>query len=198
MPLGFDGNLVACVKRKLFLVMTLCAAVVGVLVTTASVMKPPEIHPKMALRSNAFKDGEPLPILYTCDDKNISPPLAWTGAPSETASLVLIVDDPDAPTGVWTHWIIFNLPADASGLAEDAAKSDSAMKSARQGLNDFKNLNYGGPCPPKGNLHRYFFKIYALDTVINLPAGASRTQVETAMTKHILAAGQLMGTYQRK
>jgi Raf kinase inhibitor-like YbhB/YbcL family protein len=198
MALGFDGGGFADMKRKLFLVLALYTTAACVFVTTASVMKPPEPHRKMVLRSNAFKDGDPIPALYTCDDKNISPPLAWTGAPSGTVSLALIVDDPDAPTGVWTHWVVFNISTDASGLAEDAAKSDPAMKTVKQGLNDFKNPGYGGPCPPAGKQHRYYFKLYALDTALNLPARASKNDVEAAMAKHILAAGTFMGTYQRK
>jgi Raf kinase inhibitor-like YbhB/YbcL family protein len=194
---GVYFNRFAELKRRIHRATLICATIAGVLVTTGSVMTPPETHKKMALSSSAFKDGQPIPVDYTCDGKNISPPLAWTGAPANTQSVLLIVDDPDAPSGVWTHWIVFDLPSDASDLAEDFAKAPAAS-TTKQGTNDFKKPGYGGPCPPAGKAHRYFFKIFALDTTLNLPAGASRKDVDAAMTKHVLAAGQLMGTYQRK
>ena len=185
-------------QRNLFIGLIICAAAVCALSTTGSMLAPPELHRKMELSSVAFKDGQPIPSQFTCDDKNISPALAWKGAPEGTESFVLIVDDPDSPTGVWTHWVMFNLPADSLGLAEDAVKSKTTSPSVRQCLNDFKNIGYGGPCPPAGKAHRYFFKLFALDTPLNLQSGASRKDVEAAMTKHILAQGQLVGTYQRK
>lgn len=185
-------------RRNLFIVLTICAAAVCVFATTGSMMAPPETHRKMELTSDAFKEGQPIPGRYTCDDKNISPALAWKGAPSRTQSLAIIADDPDSPTGLWTHWVAFNIPADSSGLAEDAVKSKTTSPSVRQGLNTFKQLGYGGPCPPAGKLHRYYFKVFALDITLDLQSGASRVDVETAMTKHILAQGQLMGTYQRQ
>lgn len=172
-----------------------CAAIATVLVTTGSLMSPPEARKKMVLSSSAFKDGQPIPAEYTCDGKNISPQLNWSGAPANTQSLLLIVDDPDAPAGVWTHWLVWDLSTDISDLAEDFAKSPST---AKQGTNDFKKPGYGGPCPPTGKTHRYFFRIYALDTALNLPAGASRKDVDAAIAKHVVAMGQLMGTYQRK
>jgi Raf kinase inhibitor-like YbhB/YbcL family protein len=153
-------------------------------------MKPPE-GGKMQVTSSAFNNGQPIPTAYTCDGKDVSPPLAWNTAPQGTQSFVLIADDPDAPKGVWTHWVLFDLPADTGELAEGAAIG-------KQGLNDFKHAGYGGPCPPAGKPHRYFFKLYALDTMLNLRPGASRQDVEAAMAKHILAQGQLMGTYQRR
>jgi len=185
-------------KRIILAGLAAGAALVCVLVTTASVMSPPGTHRKMALTSSAFKEGQPIPSQYTCDGKNISPPLTWNGAPAGTASLAIIVDDPDAPMGVWTHWVLFNLPPDSSDLPEGAAQSESALHSAVQGRNDFKRLGYGGPCPPAGKQHRYFFKTYALDITLNLAPGATSKEVQAAMTKHILAEGQLMGTYQKK
>jgi Raf kinase inhibitor-like YbhB/YbcL family protein len=185
-------------RSKLVSGLALCAAAACVLVTTGSLMAPPEKHRKMEVTSNAFRDGQPIPSRYTCDDKNISPALIWKGAPTGTRSLALIVDDPDSPTGVWAHWVVFNIPGDASELAEDAAKSNTTPANFIEGLNDFKKIGYGGPCPPAGKLHRYYFKLFALDTTLDLPSGASRQAVEAAMTKHILAQGQLMGTYQRK
>jgi Raf kinase inhibitor-like YbhB/YbcL family protein len=170
-------------------------ALATVMATTGSVMAPPDTHKKMSLSSNAFKDGQPIPVDYTCDGKNISPQLSWSGAPGNSQSLLLIVDDPDATAGAWTHWILFNLSPDTSELSQDFAKVSST---AKQGTNDFKKPGYGGPCPPTGKAHRYFFRIYALDTALNLSAGASRKEIDAAMAKHVLAMGQLMGTYQRK
>jgi hypothetical protein len=192
---GFHFNRFLEMKRRLFPITLMCAAIALVLVTTGSLMAPPNAQKKMSLSSSAFKDGQPIPVDYTCDGKNISPPLSWGGAPADTQSLLLIVDDPDAPAGVWTHWILFNLTTDTSELAEDFTKSPST---ARQGANDFKKPGYGGPCPPTGKAHRYFFRIFALDTTLNVPAGATRKEVDAAMAKHVLAMGQLMGTYQRK
>jgi Raf kinase inhibitor-like YbhB/YbcL family protein len=182
-------------KRKLFPITLIGAALALVLATTGSLMAPPNAQKKMSLSSSAFKDGQPIPVDYTCDGKNISPPLAWSGAPADTQSLLLIVDDPDAPAGVWTHWILFNLSTDTSDLPEDLVKSPST---AKPGTNDFKKIGYGGPCPPAGKAHRYFFRIFALDTTLNLSPGATRKDVDAAMAKHVLAMGQLMGTYQRK
>jgi Raf kinase inhibitor-like YbhB/YbcL family protein len=198
MILEFQRNSLTLIKRKLLFVPAICLAIACVPVATGTILQPPETHTLMEITSSAFKNGQPIPSQYTCDDKNISPPLAWNGAPANAQSLALIVDDPDAPTGVWTHWVVFDLPADASGLPEDAAKNESVIGKAKQGLNDFKNAGYGGPCPPGGKSHRYFFKIYALDITLGLPSGAPRKAVEAAMTKHILAQGQWMGTYQRK
>ena len=163
----------------------------------ARVVAPAEATRKMSLSSTAFKDGQTIPAQYTCDGKNASPPLAWTGAPENTQSLLLIVDDPDAPGGVWTHWLVYDMPADTLNLPEEAAKS-SAASAFKQGRNDFKQIGYGGPCPPAGKGHRYYFKIFALDTKLNLAAGASRQDIDAAMAKHVLSMGQLMGTYQRK
>jgi len=174
-------------KRRIYLGALICAA----LATTGSLMTPPEAHRKMSLSTPAFKDGQPIPADYTCDGKNISPQLKWSGAPAETQSLVLIVDDPDAQAGVWTHWILFNLSPDASDIAEDFAKASSGS-TVKQGTNDFKKLGYGGPCPPAGKMHRYFFRILALDTTLNLSPGATRKEVDAATAKHILAVGQLM------
>ncbi len=184
--------------RKVFLGLAVWVFIAANLVTTASVLAPPETHRKMELTSSAFKDGQPIPNPYTCDGKNISPPLTWKNAPGNTQSFVLIVDDPDAPAGVWTHWIVFGLPYNAEELVENFANSSAAAGSAKEGVNSFKKTGYGGPCPPAGKPHRYFFKLYALDTTLNLQPGASRQDVEAAMTKHIQAIGQLMGTYQRK
>jgi Raf kinase inhibitor-like YbhB/YbcL family protein len=143
------------------------------------------------ITSSAFNEGDKIPRIYTCDDKNISPPLEWTGIPSDTASLALIMDDPDAPAGTWVHWVLYNLPPDLTELEQ--GKSGGGV----DGKNDFNRLGYGGPCPPKGSNHRYFIKVYALDTLLDLKPGATKAQVETAMRGHILTQGQLMGKYGR-
>ncbi len=152
----------------------------------------------MHLTSTAFAEGAAIPAKYTCDAQNVSPPLKWSGAPAGTKSLVLIVDDPDAPSGTWVHWVLYDLGPSVSELPEDLAKSQFVAGGAKQGLNDFKQLGYGGPCPPHGKPHRYFFKLYALDAALELKPGLTKKDVEGAMNKHILAQGQLMGTYQRK
>lgn len=150
------------------------------------------------LTSTAFADGLPIPTKYTCDGSDISPPLAWANAPANVKSYTLIADDPDAPVGTWVHWVIYNLPPSATALAENTPKSDSLPDGAKQGVNDFRKTGYGGPCPPPGKAHRYFFKLYALDTTLDLPSGATKKDLLKAMEGHVLAQGQLMGTYQRK
>ena len=151
------------------------------------------------LSSSAFKDGEPIPGKYTCDGVDLSPPLAWSGAPAGTRSFALIADDPDAPGGTWVHWVLYNLPAEVPELPENIAKVEALdLGGARQGRNDFRRPGYGGPCPPPGPAHRYFFKLYALDTRLELKAGAQKKDVEAAMEGHVLGTAQLMGTYARR
>ncbi|HEV2390719.1 MAG TPA: YbhB/YbcL family Raf kinase inhibitor-like protein [Verrucomicrobiae bacterium] len=152
----------------------------------------------MQLTSAAFTEGEAIPVKYTCEGKNVSPPLAWSGVPAGARSLALIADDPDAPSGTWVHWVVYGLPGDAKELAEDLPKGQYIADGAKQGLNDFKHLGYGGPCPPPGKAHHYFFKLYALDTPLDLKPGATKSDLERAIQEHILAEGQLMGTYKRK
>jgi hypothetical protein len=153
----------------------------------------------MQLTSTAFKAGEDIPARYTCDRENVSPPLTWAGAPPETKSFVLIADDPDAPDPkaprtVWLHWIVYNLPASVTSLPEAVAPLPGG---AREGVNDFRQVGYGGPCPPIGR-HRYFFKLYALNAMLPDLGRATRAQVERAMTGHVLAEAQLMGGYQKR
>jgi Raf kinase inhibitor-like YbhB/YbcL family protein len=152
----------------------------------------------MQLTSTGFTDGAQIPVKYTCDDQNVSPYLKWNGVPASAKSLVLIADDPDAPAGTWTHWVLFDLPPGAGELTENQPPTQYLPSHAKQGLNDFRRLGYGGPCPPPGKPHRYFFKLFALDATLELKPGASKKDVERAMEKHILAQGQLMGTYKRK
>ncbi len=149
------------------------------------------------LQSSAFAHGERIPKMYTCDDVDVSPPLSWNGVPQGTKSLVLIMDDPDAPIGTWVHWVLYDIPATLTGLPENVAKTPIVSEIGVQGMNDFHRFGYGGPCPPPGKPHRYFFKLFALDTNLGLEPGATKAQVEKAMQGHILAQGQLMGIYGR-
>jgi hypothetical protein len=143
------------------------------------------------LSSTVFSDGEMIPKKYSCDADNISPPLEWSDIPDGTKSLALIVDDPDAPAGNWVHWILYNISADQDNLVEGVAGI------GEQGKNTSGKISYSGPCPPKGPAHRYFFKIYAIEIVLDLEPGATKNELERAMQGHILAQGQLMGKYQR-
>jgi Raf kinase inhibitor-like YbhB/YbcL family protein len=150
------------------------------------------------LTSAAFRDGAGIPVKYTCDGVDVSPPLSWSSAPAGTRGFALIVDDPDAPAGTWVHWVLYNLPAAVFELPENIAKVESLdLDGARQGRNDFRRPGYGGPCPPPGPAHRYFFKLYALAAPLTLKAGAQKRDVEAAMEGHVLATAQLMGTYGR-
>jgi Raf kinase inhibitor-like YbhB/YbcL family protein len=152
----------------------------------------------LPLTSSAFSEGQPIPPKYTGQGEDLSPPLKWTNAPVKTKSFALIADDPDAPMGTWVHWVLYDLPPTTTALAEDVAKTQYTTGNAKQGLNDFHRLGYGGPCPPPGKPHRYCFKLYALDRVLDLKPGATKKDVEVAMNGHVLAEGQLLGTYQRK
>ena len=159
--------------------------------------KPGAKKMEIKLTSPAFKEGEIIPKKYTCDGDDISPPLAWEAVPNGAKSLALIADDPDAPKGTWVHWVIFNLPATAKELPEHLSISEM-LNGAKQGMNDFGKIGYGGPCPPAGNPHRYFFKLYALDSALHLKPNAKKEDLVNAMEGHILGQGQLMGKYARK
>ena len=154
--------------------------------------------PRLMVTSAAFRDGETVPVRHTCDGEDFSPPLTWTGVPVGTRSFALICDDPDAPRGTWVHWLIWNLPSDAIELGEGVPPRPELPSGARQGLNDGGDLGYAGPCPPPGKPHRYFFKLYALGTTLNLPPGTNRSDLEPAMESHVLARGTIMGTYERR
>lgn len=143
------------------------------------------------LTSQAFKENERIPSKYTCDGENISPPLRWEKAPTGTKSLVLIVDDPDAPRKTWTHWVVYNIPSECIESQEGKSPTGSL-----EGNGDYNVIGYKGPCPPSG-LHHYHFKLYALDTKLNLEQGASKEEVEKAMNSHIIATSELIGTYSR-
>jgi Raf kinase inhibitor-like YbhB/YbcL family protein len=171
---------------------TLIAVATLLLVGTGTAMA-------LTLTSSAFAPGGKIPSKYTCEGKDISPPLSFAGAPNGTKSLALVIDDPDAPDPkaprlVWVHWVVFNLPADSQGLSESPSGKD-LPKGAVTGLNDWKKTSYGGPCPPVGR-HRYFHKLYALD--VTLPAKPlTKSDLEAAMKGHVLAQAELIGTYQK-
>ena len=152
---------------------------------------------EMEITSTAFQEGEAIPAKYSCDGQDISPELTWSEVPEGTQSFALITDDPDAPIGTFTHWVIFNIPADSLGLPEAVPNEPQLTSGALQGKNDFGNIGYGGPCPPPGALHHYHFTLYALDQTLDLPAGATKTQVLKAMQGHILAQVELIGTFKR-
>jgi len=174
-------------------------AVLGCLVTAGGVDKPnPPKVMSLQITSTAFSEGQPIPAKYSCEGSDISPPLQWTNTPANTKSFALIADDPDAPMGTWVHWVLYDLPANTTGLPEDVAKTQVISNGAKQGLNTWPRLGYGGPCPPPGKPHRYFFKIYALDAMLGLKPGQTKKELLKAMEGHVLAEGQLMGTYQRK
>lgn len=146
------------------------------------------------LKSPAFSDQQEIPETYTCEGQNISPPLQWQNTPEATVSYVLIMDDPDAPSGTWDHWIVFNIPASTMEFEE---KLLHLPPPAKEGKNSWGKKTYGGPCPPKGK-HRYYFKLYALDCFLDIADGATKSEVEKSMKSHILAKAELMGVYEKK
>lgn len=150
-----------------------------------------EVQMAIELVSTAFAPNGVIPKRYTCDGENLSPPLAWSHLPPQTKSIALIMDDPDAPIGTFVHWVIFNIPPEVTGFAE------GEKGIGVEGSNDFRKVGYGGPCPPRGSNHRYFFKVYALDIKLNLDTGATKKDLEKAMQGHILDQGELIGRYGR-
>ncbi len=151
----------------------------------------------LSLKSSAFNHEGDIPKKHTCSDADVSPALSWSEPPAGTRSFCLIMDDPDAPGRVWVHWVIYNIPAQARELGEGLPKDAQLKDGTRQGLNDFSRFGYGGPCPPPGGPHRYYFKLYALDTNLSLQPRATKADAEKAMKGHILAQAQLMGRYKR-
>jgi hypothetical protein len=152
----------------------------------------------MEIRSSAFFIGNTIPFKYTCDGDNISPPLQWEAPPLGTKSFALILDDTDAPNGTFTHWLIYNIPAETRELPEGVAPQPKLADGVLQGENSFGELGFGGPCPPKNGAHRYFFKIYALDQILDLPAGANTQQLLAAIENHVLDKAEVMGRYARE
>lgn len=159
--------------------------------------KPEAATAALRLESSAFSAEGLIPKQYTCDGQDLSPPLSWSEVPAATQSLVLLCDDPDAPIGTWDHWVLFNIPPTVRSLPEGISTEAEIVGIGTHGLNSWKRLGYGGPCPPQGSTHRYYFRLYALDTMLDLEAGAGKKEVERAMTGHVLASGELMGCYGR-
>lgn len=151
-----------------------------------------------AIESTAWRAGETIPKKFTCDGADVSPPLEWKSAPAGTQSFSLVAEDPDAPSGLFTHWMIYDLPANATSLAENQPRQKELGNGARQGRNSFGKVGYGGPCPPPGPAHRYFFRLYALNGKLELAPGASREQFNRAIAGHILAQAEYMGRYGRR
>ena len=185
--------------------MVLIAAVLAALLASscAEAKKPAKKNTKGAkmawtIKSNSIAEGKRVPDKFTCSGADVSPALSWDPAPKGTQEIVLIMDDPDAPVGTWTHWIVYGIAPEKTSFPENVEKAAIAKSiGALQGVTSFKRPGYGGPCPPPGPTHRYFFKLYALDKKTGLPAGATLTQVETAIKGRILAEATLMGTYSR-
>jgi Raf kinase inhibitor-like YbhB/YbcL family protein len=159
--------------------------------------EPPRAELELTIESNAFEMEGNIPKRYTCDGEDVSPPLLWSEPPAGTQSLVLVCDDPDAPSGTWDHWLLFNIPAAVRSLPEGVAAVEVIEGVGVHGTNSWRRLGYGGPCPPEGPAHRYYFKLYALDVALGLDPGAEKQDVEKAMTGHVLAQGQLMARYGR-
>jgi Raf kinase inhibitor-like YbhB/YbcL family protein len=151
----------------------------------------------LELTSTALQEGEPIPQQYTADGRNISPPLKWRDPPAGTRSLALVCEDPDAPRGTFTHWVIFNMPAETRELSEGVPAEATLPNGAAQGINDFRKVGYGGPSPPPGKPHRYFFQLYALDRPLDLQPGATKAQLLAAAKGHVLGEAHFMGTYAR-
>ena len=149
------------------------------------------------LKSAACTPGGRITKKYTADGSDVSPPLEWSEPPPATKSFAIICDYPDAPVGNWVHWLLWGLPAEFRSLEENVPKQETLPNGAKQGRNDFKRIGYGGPAPPRGPAHRYFFKLYALDSVPDLKPGASKAELERAMKAHVLAESELIGTYSR-
>lgn len=151
----------------------------------------------LELKSPVFSAGQEIPSRYTCDGPDVSPELMWEKSPEGTKSFALICDDPDAPMGIWVHWVVYNIPAQVQGLSEGVLRQACLADGSCQGLTDFKRIGYGGPCPPPGKPHRYFFKLYALDTLLDIKAKVTKETLLSEMKGHILAEASLMGMYER-
>lgn len=149
------------------------------------------------LTSSAFAFGEPIPLKYTADGADVSPPLKWEGAPAGVKSFVLICEDPDAPVGNWVHWVMYGIPPEVSELPENVEPHPEVMNGIKQGVNDFGRIGYGGPAPPRGKPHRYFFRLYALNSRLDAEAGLSKKAVIRLLAGHVIAEAEWMGTYRR-
>jgi Raf kinase inhibitor-like YbhB/YbcL family protein len=155
-----------------------------------------EVKLGLMIESTAFPDSGRIPDKYTCYGENVSPAISWAKADPSVKSWALIIDDPDAPKGIFTHWVIYNIPPDVNNLPENVPAAENVSNGALQGKNSMDTIGYSGPCPPPGPVHHYNFSLYALNTMLNLPAGASKKQVLDAMKGHIISQGKLIGLYQ--
>lgn len=151
----------------------------------------------MQLSTSAFLSGDDIPAKFTCDGSDLSPALVWTTPPDGTQSFALVMEDPDAPQRTWVHWILYDLPSHERELPEGVSPEPVLLSGARQGRNDFRKIGYGGPCPPSGAAHRYYFRLYALDTRLELRPNVTRADLDRAMRGHILARAELVGRYRR-
>jgi len=151
----------------------------------------------LELKSPDIMPNETIPTRFTCQGEEVSPALTWSGVPQETKSFALLCDDPDAPSGDWVHWVVFNIPKDARGLPENILAQETLKDGSRQGVNDSHKIGYDSPCPPPGRPHRYFFKLYALDTVLDIKREVTKKILLSEMQGHVLAEAKLVGTYQR-
>jgi Raf kinase inhibitor-like YbhB/YbcL family protein len=176
--------------------LTSCASPTTTIANTTIIEPTTEPTLSMQLTSGAFTDDGPIPAQYACTGSDISPALAWSEPPAGTQSFALIMEDPDAPSGTWVHWVLFNLPASSRGLSEAIPSGETSPDGSMHGKNSSGNLGYSGPCPPSGT-HRYFFKLYALDEMLGLSSGADKGELLKAMEGHILAQGELMGTFSK-
>ncbi|MBN1308290.1 MAG: YbhB/YbcL family Raf kinase inhibitor-like protein [Chitinispirillaceae bacterium] len=187
-------------RNSRLLLQTVCAIFSFAVVCSAAEKKIKSDTAKggtsMKITSSAFTEGGMIPKKYTCDDINISPPLQWSDAPAGAKSFALICDDPDAPMGTWVHWVAYNIPPKVNELPEKVPVDDTLSDGTLQGINDFRKTGYGGPCPP-GGTHRYFFRLYALDTQLSVEKGVTKSKLVKAMEGHVLAETQVMGKYKR-
>jgi hypothetical protein len=152
----------------------------------------------LKVSSPTFAQGESIPQRHTCDKENVSPALAWDNVPERTESLAIICDDPDAPHGIFVHWVLYNLPRGTAEILEDVPKDEELPSGAHQGMNDFRETGYGGPCPPHDTEHRFIYHVYALDTMLHPIKSMTRAQLLMSMDGHMLAQGELMGMYRRE
>jgi Raf kinase inhibitor-like YbhB/YbcL family protein len=150
-----------------------------------------------SISSSAFGNGQPIPRKYTCEGENVSPDLSWSGIPAETSSLALIVEDPDAPLGIWIHWVLYNISPSLMNLNENIPAQKTVSRIGTHGRNSFKKIGYGGPCPPPGKRHRYYFRLYALNLPLDLPEEITADQLRNKISGHIIAQAEWMGTYIR-
>ena len=183
--------------RQLFGHAVVIPLLLGLMSRAGADEPPQEIGMGLTLTSTAFAPGAAIPSAYTCEGRNVSPPLAWTEPPAGTNSLALISDDPDALGGTWVNWVVYNLTTQTRRLAQGVPTNAELADGTRQGVTDFGRPGYGGPCPPSGT-HRYFFRLYALNAALGLKPGATTAQLEAALQGHVLAQGELMGTYRKK